>query len=234
MPHHPPALALGAPPRATRREPLRVGVFESVAVRLMSEILHELRWRTPDVEVEMSWSATGDELVDMVRRGQLDVAFSPCAPQGDALACRELLRDPHVLLVSARSPLARDGVAIGAEQLRALPLIGPAPGARAAQVEAQLRAHGVEPRYAVRAVGNGATQGLAAAGVGAAIVPALTVDRSDERVALLPLDALVAPRTISLRWREQRSSPALEQFVQLAVRCCAQRRTAASVAATAA
>src|SRR5437868_2692263 len=50
-----------------------------------------------------------------------------------------------------------------------------------------MRASGHEPRVVFRSDDNGTVQGMAAAGMGAALVPRLTVDESDPRVQVLEL-----------------------------------------------
>ncbi|MGH3025006.1 MAG: LysR family transcriptional regulator substrate-binding protein, partial [Gaiellaceae bacterium] len=65
-------------------------------------------------------------------------------------------------------------------------------------------------------------QGLVAAGVGNALMPQLTVDASDPRVAVVDLGAEVTPRIIAIaRHRDRYSSPAARAFVETAVASCA-------------
>lgn len=217
--------------RANARRTLRVGVIESVAVELMPDILRELSRLMPDVGVELSWSSSGDELPELVERGRLDAAFtSRPGPLSDSLAIQELMTDPHVLMVPATWPLAATGGPPSAEVLRHVPLIGPQRGERAERVEAELRARGVAPSYVVRAEGNAATQALVAAGIGAAVVPRLAVDAADERVELLPLHGVVAPRAIALCRRPGR--PGTQTLAEVAARRCAQPAARPAAATT--
>jgi DNA-binding transcriptional LysR family regulator len=204
--------------RDGRHDRLRLGVFESAATRILPPILCELRQDLPDVEVELTWSDTNDDLAELVVRGELDAAFS-VRPQPDGpLAACELLRDPHVLMVPAAWPLAHATGPLTASSVQGLPLIGPPSDERSLLAEAELRSCGVELEYVVGARSVTAVQALVGAGVGAAIVPRLAADASDRRVALLDLDALVSPRTIVLHWCKGRTSRALERFVELAAR----------------
>jgi DNA-binding transcriptional LysR family regulator len=62
---------------------------------------------------------------------------------------------------------------------------------------------------------------LVANGVGAAIVPALSVDWGDESVAAVPLDDVLSPRVLSLLWHaERRLTPALETFCDATIAAC--------------
>jgi DNA-binding transcriptional LysR family regulator len=69
---------------------------------------------------------------------------------------------------------------------------------------------------------NATVQALVAAGIGAAIVPALAVDRRDRRTATLDLTRRVPPRTLALAWhRDRQRSPAALAFADAAVAVCA-------------
>jgi DNA-binding transcriptional LysR family regulator len=53
-------------------------------------------------------------------------------------------------------------------------------------------------------------------------MPRLTVDASDPRIAVVALDAEVAPRIVAIaRHRDRYSSPAARAFVETAVASCA-------------
>ena len=62
---------------------------------------------------------------------------------------------------------------------------------------------------------------LVANGVGAAILPALSVDWSDDAVAALPLESCVRPRVLSLVWHAERElTPTLETFCDATIAAC--------------
>jgi DNA-binding transcriptional LysR family regulator len=63
---------------------------------------------------------------------------------------------------------------------------------------------------------------LVAAGVAAALAPLLTIDLTDERIAVLRLRDM-PPRTLGVAWHAERyRSTALEAFRDAAVRLCGQ------------
>ena len=78
---------------------------------------------------------------------------------------------------------------------------------------------------------------LVGAGIGAAIVPALSVDHEDESVVALPLDDSVRPRVLSLVWHAERDlTPTLETFCDATIAACReiqQRIDAPALLATA-
>ncbi len=86
-----------------------------------------------------------------------------------------------------------------------------------------MRGHGHEPRVIFRSDDNGAVQGMVAAGLGVALVPALAVDARDPGVVALPLGEAVPPRVLCLAWhRDRYRSPAARAFVDAAARLCQQ------------
>jgi DNA-binding transcriptional LysR family regulator len=87
-----------------------------------------------------------------------------------------------------------------------------------APIEAAFHAEGIEPLWGFRSNDNPTVQGFVAAGAGNAVMPRLTVDASDPRIAVLDLDGKVAPRLIAIaQHRDRYSSPAARAFVETAV-----------------
>ena len=91
-----------------------------------------------------------------------------------------------------------------------MPLVGYRTCLGGQQVEERLRAAGVEPRMAFRSDDNATLQAMVATGMGIALVPRLTVNEADSRVAVIDLGerraaapdrARVAPRPLPLAGR---------------------------------
>jgi len=81
-------------------------------------------------------------------------------------------------------------------------------------------------RVVFRAEDNHLLQGLAAEGMGAAIMPLLAIDRSRDDIVAVALNDLIPPRRIGLIWhRDWFRTPAALAFVELA------RETAADLVA---
>ena len=85
-----------------------------------------------------------------------------------------------------------------------------------------MRGYGFEPRVVFRSDDNGTVQGLVGAGVGAALMPRLAVDSSDEATVALALSADVPPRVLCLAWhRDRYRAPAARAFIEAARKVCA-------------
>jgi DNA-binding transcriptional LysR family regulator len=95
-------------------------------------------------------------------------------------------------------------------------------GARhAARVEAQLRAHGVEPNTVFRSDDNGTVEGLVAAGIGYGLIARLAADPADPRTRILAVDGLAPRRLGIVRHRDRHVTPATRAYIELAREHCA-------------
>jgi molybdate transport repressor ModE-like protein len=208
---------------------LRVGTFQSVGARVLPEILRRFRAEWPSVEIQLEEHDSDAELAAMVERGEIDVAFV-LPPFGDLpLETTELLRDPYVLVVAKDSPLAHLTRRPTLEQLAAEPLIGFRTCRSMVPFEDTLRAAGQAPRFVFRSDDNGTVQGMVAAGLASAVLPRLTVDQSDPRIAVIDLSNVFPPRVIHIaRHRDRYLSPAARAFIDSAVAGCRARELAAA------
>ncbi len=196
---------------------LRVGTFQSVGARILPDVMRRFAATWPLVAIALAESNSDEELLSLVEQGELDLAFSVLPLPEGPLEAVELLRDPWVLVVPRESPLAARRTPVTPEEIATLALIGYRSCRSTAQVESHLYARGIEPRFVFRSNDNGTVQGLVGAGVGAALVPRLALDASDENVVSLELDAKVPPRLIAVVWhRDRYRSPAARAFVETA------------------
>jgi DNA-binding transcriptional LysR family regulator len=196
---------------------LRVGVYEPIASRVMPHALVTFARRIPGIEVQMDDVHSAGDLAGRVEKGELDVAFGEVPLPTGPFEAREVLRDPYVLLVPADWSIAQDEGAVSTEVLGSIPLVGTCDAGSSARLDTELRVHGVEPRYVFRSGIQSAAQALVAAGIGAAILPRLCVDTSDERTVAIDLSDLIPPRSTALYWhRERRSAPGLDAFAEVA------------------
>jgi DNA-binding transcriptional LysR family regulator len=203
---------------------LRLGIYQSVGIRILPRLLQRYAVDWPDVRVLPQESPTDAGLFDLVESGELELSFADLPLRDGPFEWVELMRDPYVLLVQAGSPLAGAGGA-GLDDVAELPLIGHWTCRVFPRVEAELRAQGLEPNIVFRSDIIGTVQALVAAGVGSAIIPRLAVDPSDKRTAMIQLDSRmpVQPRKIALFWhRDRRRSPAALGFVEAAKTICNQ------------
>jgi DNA-binding transcriptional LysR family regulator len=199
---------------------LRVATFQSVGVRVIPPVMRLYVERRPAIEVKLV-ETDHELLVEQLVRGEIDLAFV-ADPVEAAIEQIEVLTDPYVLLAPAPSELARSKTAVGTREIARLPLISyrlPTHGG-----EAHLRSKGFDPNIVFRSDDSGIVQGLVGAGVGYALVPRLTVDRSDPDVAVLGVRGL-PPREIGLAWHADRKlSRAATAFVEVVEEVAARLR----------
>lgn len=212
--------------RAGQHGALSVGTFQSVSVRVLPLVVREFRIGHADIELRLDESDDPDRLVDLVRDGELEVSFVEATDEEADWAGLRVLRlfdDPFVLMSPrAEVPATPDGgrsPAVDVHLLSGMPLVGEFDSAPQRQLEAKLRAEGVDVSLVFRSRDNGAIQAMVRAGIGHAVMPALAVEEDDPDVLIRRLDPGIAPRTIGLAWREQRTlSPAAEAFIAIADR----------------
>ena len=206
--------------RDGRRGVLRVGIFQSVGVRVIPHLLPRFRANWPDVEVTLRDASCDEDLCRDVEAGELDLTFSILPPIDGPFASLDLIADPYVLLVPAASSLARNGAGPDPAVLRDTPMIGCQWERR--DIEDLLRERGIEPRIHYRSDDNGTVLAFVAAGTGIALVPRLALDGDDPRMRVLEVDGLLAPRRIGLVWHRERSrTRAAQAFGELARSVCA-------------
>ncbi|HTI33958.1 MAG TPA: LysR family transcriptional regulator [Miltoncostaea sp.] len=201
---------------------IRVGTYQSVGARILPELMRRLVAQRPGLDIHLTESASDEELLGHLERGDLDLSFA-VLPTGDGpFEAVELLRDPYRLMVAADSPLAAKGVA-ELRDLHDLPMIGFRHCVCGERVDAWLRRQGVEGRVVFRSDDNGTVQGLVGSGMAAALVPLLAADESDDAVALLDVEGGVPDRRIAIAWHRDRAlSPAARAFIALAQELCAE------------
>ena len=178
---------------------LRVGTFQSVGAKVLPEVMRRFLDAWPRVELELTESPSDDELLRLIERGELDLAFAMLPALDGPFETVELLRDPYVL----RRPSRRRARRSRAREPRR---------PRRPDVDRRTVPAGARhwPKASSSSVVSASTsrsartttapcRGSSAAGFGAALVPLLTVDRGDERVSVLELEPEIprAPRSPS-------------------------------------
>jgi DNA-binding transcriptional LysR family regulator len=192
---------------------LNVGVFQSVGQRILPELMRRYLLAWPQVKVSLTESANDEELLTLVERGDLDLTFADLPMPEGPFDSVELLRDPYMLVVAAESELAERDAPPSVRELAELDLIGHKHCRTIRQLEANIR----RPlNFVFRSDHNQTVQALVASGVGAALVPRLTMDPEDTTTTLIELPKL-PPRVIALAWhRDRYRTPAAHAFVETA------------------
>jgi DNA-binding transcriptional LysR family regulator len=201
---------------------LRVGAFHSAAARLLPRILPAFATSCPEVRIEPYESHADTGMFAMLERGDLDLAFCELPLQEEGFEAVELMEDPFVLLVSARSELAQREQPPALTDVGGLPFIGFNTSRAQTRMLEALLIHGIQPRFQFRADLNSTVQALVAGDIGVAIVPRLTVNPSRTDTRLIALPELPA-RGIALVWhRERPRSRSAEIFTEVARMTCAE------------
>jgi DNA-binding transcriptional LysR family regulator len=157
-----------------------------------------------------------------VERGELDLAFAveqlPEGPLRSAL----LLEDPFLLVIPAggRSATFRGN---GTNGGRKLPLVCFRSCGATREVVEFLRSRGFEPNVVLSSDHSETLQGAVAAGLGAALIPRLSLDLSDSATELYGLGEDGPVRRVSIVWHGERSLTApVHSFVEAAKEVCAK------------
>jgi DNA-binding transcriptional LysR family regulator len=202
---------------------LRIGTFQSVGTRILPAVMSRFTTDWPDIDLELRESAHDEELASWVERGELDLAFVMLPIDAEPLETLQLLEDPYVLVTQPDSPLAHRDRAPTLRDIVQERLIGYRDCRSSDMITAQLRTTGEEPDFVFHSDDNGTLQALAAVGVGVAVMPRLTVEPSDETVAIVDIGQRMAPRLIGIAWhRDRYQSPAARAFVESARAVCAE------------
>lgn len=200
---------------------LRIGTFQSASARLLPPTLNRFREEWPRITVELRNEQMSTTLEDLVRAGQLDLAFTDSGVQIRPLASTTLIRDQYVVMLHPDSPLATSDHILLSDLKDMHFISGSADNMCEAKVFSALERAGATPQTVFRSDDNLTTQRLVASGLGIAIAPLLAVELfvPDAAVAVLPIvDDTLSSRTISIVWHEDRyRSRAAEAFVETAV-----------------
>jgi DNA-binding transcriptional LysR family regulator len=192
---------------------LRVGIYQSVGARLLPALVRRFRAQWPRVGVRVREESAAADLLRLLEHGELDLTFADLPLREGPFEWAEVLQDPYVLLVSARSELAKLDSAPPLREVAKLPLIG----RRTTDEPERFLARVPELNVVFRTDDNGTLGALVAEDLGAAIEPSLVVDPRDRAVRTLPFGSRIPPRTLVLAWhRDRYRSPAAEAFVELA------------------
>jgi DNA-binding transcriptional LysR family regulator len=201
--------------------PLRVGTYQSVGARILPTLLQTFRAEWPKIDVTLVESTDDRELLALIESGEVDLSFVVFPLRPGPFESVELMRDPYVLLVPSDSPLAERDRAPTLREIVEMPLIGYRSCRTTEQVEERLRVAGREPHVVFRSDDNYTVQGMVAAGLGAALAPLLTVDPSDDRIAVVDLADRVPARLIGIAWhRDRLRTPAAAAFVDTTQTLC--------------
>lgn len=199
-----------------QRSSLRLGIYQSVAARLLPGIVRRLGSSRPDLTIELTEHADDGHLLDLVARGELDATAVALPVAAGPFATAPLLDEPYLVLVAADSPLAaRDDVA--PEELATHSLIDYRELRHVHRSGARLP-RDARPTIVARSDDNPTIHALVAAGIGIAILPRLSIDPHDPTVRAIPLRPSPPPRRVALAWHRDRHPDGLDDLLAAARR----------------
>lgn len=178
---------------------LRLGFLHSLGVWLIPELLHEFRARASAVTFELFQGSAAD-ILDKLRAGELDVAFTAPEPADKNLRWRALYRQQLVVAVPAGHPLSTLDRSVNLADVADYPYLAMTPGHGMRRLTDSLLAReGVDVDTAFEGTDIETLRGLAAVGLGVAIVP--RAHRVQPSTAVeLELDGPGFYRDIGIAW----------------------------------
>ena len=209
-----------------RRGRLSVAAIPSVASRLLPELVAAFMQRFPGIDVQMiELSSEGVER--SVVNGNADVGIGPEPERNSELSFSRLLRDPFVGLVPKTSKLAQQK-RVRLETLFDYPLIATIAGTSIrATLERAYREHGRSLRVAHAVVQHQTIVEMVGAGLGVALLPALSLGETPN-VARLPVTHPQIARDIGVVQRKgEAASAAAREFADAMRQRVGMKRAAA-------
>jgi len=198
---------------------LRLGTIPSIGARIVPVMLARFAERWPDVDVQLVENAWDQQLLDELEAGSLDLAFALPPLRDGPFDSVELLEDAYVLLVAPQSPLVNARRPLSLAPLADQPLLV---CSQSRDAESFLHAHGIAAQIRYRIDDNETLVGLAAAGLGAALLPRLAVSPGRTDVVSVELATKPPPRLISIAWhRDRQPTDAARDLVEIARGICA-------------
>jgi DNA-binding transcriptional LysR family regulator len=198
---------------------VRVGVTQTTACEIMPAALRDFREEYPGVEVVLIAADEPEAARDVLRRGNLDLAFSFNAQTDDHVEAVPVIDDPWVILTRRDSELAgldRPGFDV----LHQRDLVAWTRGWHAqVEMEDDWQRRGIAPKIVYRTDDNLALQRLVAAGLGHACIGRLAASRAiDPALTWLTPSELGPRRMIVLCYPRDRPVSATARSLIAAIR----------------
>lgn len=191
-----------------RAAALRVGVNESVLHSWLIDWVQTLRREQPGLQLELTVETT-PVLMDLMRRGNVDLILAALPADGDSVHSRPLAPMPMVFAGRLQKPARRRVITL-AELAQEQELLtfqrGSQPHVALLDL---LRRHGVDAPRVHTISSISAMVELVEQGFGIATLPAAAVAHLSKRrpLALIRCDAEMLPLPIHLSWRDDPASP---------------------------
>ncbi|MCC3271279.1 LysR family transcriptional regulator [Arthrobacter zhangbolii] len=180
---------------------LRLGIFPSLATFALPELLSSPGWQELGISLKLSVAEPAQTIQGLRTGGDLDVALVYQVGQGGlawpSTISRQWLGDDNFRVVLPESWGIRDGAEVTAEQLAGMPWIMHHPGTPDALVIERLFAScSLHPRVSAWCDDFNASLAMAAAGLGAALVPELAMLNRPAGTVVLDVPEIRLARSI--------------------------------------
>lgn len=203
---------------------LRLGIcHQSIGGGLLADLLRRLADAAPEVRVDPVEAGDDHALSDLLEQGAVDLALADFVLDAARYESHEVLSDPCALWVRSDSEWLDRSPPATTEELARLPLIALEGWRFLSIVEARFASDGLAPNFVASARSEATARALVAAGLGAAIVPALGADRPGDagghpdRISAIELEGLLPLRRVALHWPVgRRNQPGLNALLEVA------------------
>ncbi len=213
---------------ATPRGVLAIGANEATCLYVLPDVFSDYSRLYPEVQITI-YRNFSRKILERVEEGVLDVGIVTLPVKSPSLSVQLIYRDRLMLMVAAKSPLARCG-AVSIAQVAEQPLIFPKTGFTRQMLDKLFRPYQAQMRVIMELPSVGMIKSFVAAGLGVSIISASFARpevRSGE-VKLIELKDVELWRELGLIYRSDRTLPrSATAFVELI-----QRRTQPGVAAS--
>jgi DNA-binding transcriptional LysR family regulator len=197
---------------------LSVGFISVADYNVLPVVLREFRRRYPLVNPNLREATTDAQVRDLVA-GRLDVGFVLPPMAEPALESVPILREPLIVALPEKHPLARKPGKLALEKLKDAPFIlFPRPYAPGLydDVVSCCKAAGFSPRVEQEAIQMQTIVSLVSAELGVALIPASLTHLRRTGVVYKSLRHGSPLTEIHLAWRRGDELPALRLFVEMA------------------
>ncbi|HEX5924573.1 MAG TPA: LysR family transcriptional regulator [Baekduia sp.] len=202
------------------RPTVRIGAFATLAAGLLPGATRDLRARRPDLRMEVK-VIEPEDAIDAMLTDRLDLATiidSELLPMGvrPGVEHVHLCEDPLLLVMASDHPMA-NRASVGLEELSEEGWLMPDVGGTCPDSNIVLRAcrdAGFEPDVRLAFDDYPALQGMAAAGVGVALIPSLATANIRTDVAIIPLRGQPPARRIQAAVRVGEVDPLVDHVIE--------------------
>ncbi len=213
-------LAAASKAQDETRQELRLGIFPSLATYVLPRIMSNPTWTRLGIELKISVAEPGQTIQGLRDGGELDLALVYQVGQS-GLAWphsmrRQWIGDDDFRVVVPSSWRFSPGATVAAEQLSGMPWIVHHPGtADAVVIERLFASCGLHPRVVAHSDDFTASVELAAAGLGAALVPELALGDRPDGIAILDVPEIRLARNVFALLPGGKGGPRVDLFLEL-------------------